>query len=289
MVEVGAPDECIAEMRSYLHLEGWLEPENLCLEGGVVENEDLLPKGWLLRTDENSVEGGVENLKCSIMRESGEVFENWQEGLMCLESLGKDTSKLKEMLTKKMSERTNCSSGEENGAQVGTLDDFLDIKVEQIIPINVETGLQDSVNADEIQKRKDLEETKKPDFDVGKLPSGWTTKNKPGDKGFRIYSPSGSIYIPPNSKFQINFEKSGNFFYSWHTAMADLRQRGDGTKEEVRLSSAKFSLFIFVKLLKSGQGKLIELFLSRYLPLNISSKWKGGPPMPCCPRAGKSA
>ena len=183
-------------------MEGWLEPENLCLEGEVVENEDLLPKGWLLRTDENSVEGGVENLKCSIMRESGEVFENWQEGLMCLESLGKDTSKLKEMLTKKMSERTNCSGGEENGAQVGTLDDYLDIKVEQTIetiPINVETGVQDSVNADEIKKRKELEETKKPDFDVGKLPSGWTTKNKPGDKGFRIYSPSGSIYLPIQS------------------------------------------------------------------------------------------
>ena len=239
MVEVGAPDECIAEMRSYLHLEGWLEPENLCLEGWS-EQEDLLPKGWLLRIDENSVEGAVENLKCSIMRENGEVFENWQEGLMCLESLGKDTSKLKEMLTKKISERTNCSGGEENGAQVGTLDDYLDIKVEQTIetiPINVETGVQDSVNADEIKKRKELEETKKPDFDVGKLPSGWSTKNKPGDKGFRIYAPSGSIYLPIQS-FKSNFKKSGNFFYSWHTAMADLRQRGDGTKEEV--SASKF-------------------------------------------------
>ena len=199
MVEVGAPDECIAEMRSYLHFEGWLEPENLCLEGEVVEHEDLLPKGWLLRIDENSVEGTVENWKCSIMRENGEVFENWQEGLMCLEGLGKDTSKLKEMLTRKMSERTNCSGGEENGAQVGTLDYNLDIKVEQTIetiPINVETGVQDSVNADEIQKRKELEETKKPYFDVGKLPNGWNTKNKPGDKGFRIYAPSGSIYLP---------------------------------------------------------------------------------------------
>ena len=28
--------------------------------------------------------------------------------------------------------------------------------------------------------------------------------------------------------------------------MADLRQRGDGTKEEARLSSAKFSLLVFV-------------------------------------------
>ena len=201
MVEVGAPDECIAEMRSYLHLEGWVAPENPHFEE-VVDHEHLLPKGWLLRLDENSVEGGVENLKCSIMRESGEVFENWQEGLMCLESLGKDTSKLKEMLTKKMSERTNCSGGEDNGAQVGTLDYYLDIKVEQTIetiPINVETGVQDSVNADEIQKRKELEETNKPDFDVGKLPNGWNTKNKPGDKGFRIYAPSGSIYLPIQS------------------------------------------------------------------------------------------
>ena len=244
MVEVGAPDECIAEMRSYLHFEGWLEPENLCLEGEVVEHEDLLPKGWLLRIDEHSAKGGVGNLKCSIMRESGEVFENWQEGLMCLESLGKDTSKLKEMLTKKISQRTDCSGCEENGAQVGTLDYYLDIKVEQTIetiPINVETGVQDSVNADEIQKRKELEETKKPYFDVGKLPNGWNTKNKPGDKGFRIYAPSGSIYLQIQS-FKSNFKKSGNFFYSWHTAMADLRQRGDGSKEEVSPSYAKFSL-----------------------------------------------
>ena len=104
MIEVGAPDECIAEMRSYLHLEGWLELENLCLEREVVEHEDLLPKGWLLRIDENSCEGAVE----------------------------------------------------------------------------------------------------KPDFDVGKLPNGWYTKNKPGDKGFRIYSPSGSIYLPIKS-FKSNF------------------------------------------------------------------------------------
>ena len=181
-------------------MEGWLEPENLHFEEEVVEHEDLLPKGWLLRIDE----GGVENLKCSIMRESGEVFENWQEGLMCLESLGKDTSKLKEMLTKKISERTNCSGGGENGAQVGTLDDYLDIKLEQTIetiPINVETGVQDSVNADEIQKRKELEEANKPDFDVGKLPNGWNTKNKPGDKGFRIYAPSGIIYLPIHTYF----------------------------------------------------------------------------------------
>ena len=180
-------------------MEGWLELENLCLEREVVEHEDLLPKGWLLRIDEHSVEGAVENLKCSIMRESGEVFEIWKEGLLCLESLGKDTSKLKEMLTKKISERTNCSGGEENVSQVGTLDYYLDLKVEQTIetiPINVETGVQDSVNADEIPNRKELEETKKPDFDVGQLPNGWNTKNKPGDKGFRIYAPSGSIYLP---------------------------------------------------------------------------------------------
>ena len=181
MVEVGAPDECIEEMRSFLHLEGWSQPQ------------DLLPIGWMLRIAEN---------KCSLMRDSGEIFEDWTGGLKCLEGLGKDTKKLKDFVAKKLDHKSSRSDMEvllqDKGTLEGDSDHLIDFKVKQETTgtETVHMKINESPNKLEIfvdnVKNEEKRNCEKITEDVSqRLPKGWRTRNKLGDKGFRIYSPPG--------------------------------------------------------------------------------------------------
>ena len=157
MVEVGAPDECIEEMRSFLHLEGWSQ------------HKDILPKGWMLRIDENSCDGAGGKSKCSLMRDDGGVFEDWLEGLNYLESLGGNAKSLKEMILRAEHVETN---GRENDSKT--------------IVDNVKNEQLSEVDDTEVSLANDTDKSK-----AGSLPKGWWTRNTLGNKGFRIYSPPG--------------------------------------------------------------------------------------------------
>ena len=183
MVEVGAPDECIEEMRSFLHLEGWNQ------------HQHLLPSGWMLRIDEDRTA-----VKCSLMRNDGELFEDWAEGLKYLERLGKDTKKLKEMVDSPTFGREILVPGEkDNGTRAGDSDYFLDFKaklgdtIDDDVKVVAETEA-DCTKANGSPNKMDHaknEEMSKVDTNVDQLPKGWRTRNTLGDKGFRIYSPPG--------------------------------------------------------------------------------------------------
>lgn len=163
MVEVGAPDECIDEMRSFLNLEGWSQ------------HEEMLPSGWMLRIAENS-----SAVKCSLMRDDGELFEDWAEGLRCLERLGKDTNKLEVMVAQKLPENRNMDNSPTSGKEV-TLETEADCVKVNGSPNKLQ------ISADDFQNKK----ISGVDKNVGRLPKGWRTRNTLGDKGFRIYSPPG--------------------------------------------------------------------------------------------------
>ena len=196
MMEVGAPDECIEEMRSFLHLEGWSQ------------HQELLPNGWMLRIAEKGFEGDASG-KCSLMRDNGDLFEDWAEGLNCLERLGKDTNKLKDVVAKKLLESRNLDqdsspSGREvlmqdQGTGAGDSDHFVDFKVKLGetfenatvklgetfgSPNNLEISVDTVKNEEKIENEKMTE-------NVSQLPRGWRTRNTLGSKGFRIYSPPG--------------------------------------------------------------------------------------------------
>ena len=198
MMEVGAPDECIEEMRSFLHLEGWSQ------------HQELLPNGWMLRiASENGFEGDASG-KCSLMRDNGDLFEDWDEGLNCLERLGKDTNKLKDIVAKKMSENRNLDqdsspSGREvlmqdHGTGAGDSDHFVDFKVklgETFENLETEAGCvkpngspnNPKISVDTVKNEEKIENEKM--TENVSLPRGWRTRNTLGSKGFRIYSPPG--------------------------------------------------------------------------------------------------
>ena len=201
-MEVGAPDECIEEMRSFLHLEGWSH------------HQELLPNGWMLRIVSGKVFEGDASGKCSLMRDNGELFEDWAEGLNCLERLGKDTNKLKDVVAKKLLESRNqdqdsSPSGrevlmQEQGTGAGDSDHFVDFKVKlgetfDNVKVILETeavGMKTNgspnnpkISVDTV-KNEDKIENEKMTENVS-LPRGWRTRNTLGSKGFRIYSPPG--------------------------------------------------------------------------------------------------
>ena len=196
MMEVGAPDECIEEMRSFLHLEGW------------TQNQELLPNGWMLRIVSGKVFEGAASGKCSLMGDNGELFGDWAQGLNCLERLGKDTNKLKDIVAKKLLESRNLDqdsspSGREvlmqdHGTGAADSDHFVDFKAKLGetfenatvklgetfgSPNNLEISVDNVKNEDKIENEKITENVS--------LPRGWRTRNTLGSKGFRIYSPPG--------------------------------------------------------------------------------------------------
>ena len=192
MVEVGAPDECIDEMRSFLHLEGWSQ-----------QHEEVLPNGWMLRIAE-----GAAAVKCSLMRDDGELIEDWTEGLRCLEGLGKDTNKLEEMVAQKLSESRNLDNSPTSGREIlvhgkkDNSDHFMDFKVKLGKTIDDVKGIVDmeadcakaNVSPNKLEISTDDVKNEKisgVDKNVSLLPKGWRTRNTLGGKGFRIYSPPG--------------------------------------------------------------------------------------------------
>jgi hypothetical protein len=77
MLEVGAPDENIEEMRGFLQLEGW-------------RDDGHLPEHWRFKVSQ-SQEGSKERF---LMREDGSVFGSWTEGLKVLAGLGHQVGQL---------------------------------------------------------------------------------------------------------------------------------------------------------------------------------------------------